>query len=192
MPIVHNILRVQGSSAKTAALFDFISDRRYGRGSLDLNKITPMPPWVYRKPTNLEILKKYKEENCQRGWCLRNWGIEKNILYPEESKKAYDGGSAISFKTPDSDIKELISKLSLIFKDVYIDYLWASEDIGSNVGAVQYKDGKALIEFIPAPGTRAAIEKSLDIIGARASDFGLIYDPSTGNYEYRGDFIDAR
>ena len=45
MPIVQNILHVQGGSAQAAALFDFIADRRYGRGSVDLSRITPMPPW---------------------------------------------------------------------------------------------------------------------------------------------------
>ena len=43
MPIVQNILHVQGGSAQAAALFDFIADRRYGRGSVDLSWITPMP-----------------------------------------------------------------------------------------------------------------------------------------------------
>ena len=83
-------------------------------------------------------------------------------------------------------MRELVRKLSLVFKDLYLDYLWASEDVGSNVGAVQYKDGAALIEFIPTPATRAAIEKSLDILGARAADYGLVYNPASNNYEYKG------
>lgn len=186
MPIIRNILNVQGGGAKSAALFDFIANRKLGRGSIDLNRITPMPPWVYRQPTNLELLKKYGEENCSRGWCLLHWGTSQNVLRPERSARQYDGGSAIRFDAEDSDIRELIRKLSLVFKDLYLDYLWASEDIGSNVGAAQYRDGEALIEFIPTPGTRAAIEKSLDILGARASDYGLIYDPTTSNYVYRG------
>ncbi|WP_066456631.1 hypothetical protein [Anaerotruncus rubiinfantis] len=186
MPIVHNILNIQGGSAQAAALLDYISDRRYGRGSIDLNKITPMPPWVYRKPTNLALLERYGEENCSRGWCLRNWGVDQNILNPKQSAGSYDGGSAIRFESADRDVRDLIEKLSLIFKNNFIDYLWASEDIGSNVGAVQYRDGEPLIEFIPAPGTRAAVEKSLDILGAKASEFGLIYNPATGNYEYKG------
>lgn len=59
MPIVHNILHVQGGSGKAVAFLDFIADRRHGRGSVDFNRITPMPPWVYRQPTNLALLKKY-------------------------------------------------------------------------------------------------------------------------------------
>ena len=187
MPIVRNILNVQGGGAKFAALFDFIADRKLGRGSIDLNRITPMPPWVYRQPTNRALLEKYGEENCSRGWCLAHWGTAQNVLRPERSVKLYDGGSAIRFDTEDRDIRELVRKLSLVFKDLYLDYLWASEDVGTNVGAVQVKDGEALIEFIPTPGTRAAIEKSLDILGARAADYGLVYDPATNNYEYRGE-----
>ena len=191
MPIVHNILKVQGSGAKAAALLDFIADFRYGRGSIDLNCITPMPPWVYRKPTNLALQQKYGEENCAAGWCLTHWGVAQNVLHPERSAAQYDGGSAIRFETADGDIRLLIQKLSLIFQDVFLDYLWASEDVGSNVGAVQYRDGEALIEFIPTPHTRAAIEKSLDILGARAADYGLTFHPETGEYEYKGGGSDA-
>ena len=186
MPTVKNILNVQGGGAKAAALLDFIADRRYGRGSMDFNRITPMPPWVYRQPTNLALLEKYGEGNCARGWCLAHWGTPQNAIRPKKSAGEYDGGSAIRFDTEDRDVRELIHKLSLVFKDLCLDYLWASEDVGTNVGAVQYQDGEAAIEFIPTPGTRAAIEKSLDILGGRAADYGLTFDPVTGNYEYRG------
>ncbi len=192
MPIVQNILHVQGGSAQAAALFDFIADRRYGRGSVDLGRITPMPPWVYRQPTNLELLAKYGEENCSRGWCLQNWGVDQNTLRPQKSAKDYDGRTSVRFQTADRDVRELIRKLSLVFKDLYLDYLWASEDVGSLVGAAQYRDGEALIEFIPAPGSRAAIEKALDILGAKASDFGLVYNPTLGSYEYKGGVANER
>lgn len=56
MPIVQNILHVQGGSAQAAALFDFIADRRYGRGSVDRSRITPMPPWICHQPTNRDLL----------------------------------------------------------------------------------------------------------------------------------------
>ena len=186
MPTVKNILNIQGSQAQTAAILDFIADKRCGRGSIDFNRITPMPPWVYRQPTNLALLEKYGEENCARGWCLANWRTPQNAIRPEKSAREYDGGSAIRFDTEDREVRELIRKLSLIFKDVHLDYLWASEDVGSNVGAAQYRDGEAIIEFIPTPETRAAVEKALDILGGRAADYGLTFDPATGNYEYRG------
>ncbi len=185
MPVIQNILHVQGSSSVAAALLDFIADRRYGRGSVDFNRITPMPPWVYRQPTNQALLEQYGEENCSRGWCLWNWGTAQNALHPELWTSRYDGGTAVRFETEDNDVRGLIQKLSLLFKDVYLDYLWASEDVGSNVGAVQFKDGSALIEFIPKPATRAAVEKSLDILGAKAADYGLVYDPENNSYEYR-------
>ena len=31
-----------------------------------------------------------------------------------------------------------------------------------------------------------AVEKALDILGGRAADYGLTFDPATGNYEYKG------
>ncbi len=186
MPTIRNILNIQGSKAQAAALLDFVSNQQFGWGSIDFNQVTPMPPWVYRQPTNLTLLEKYGEENCARGWCLENWGTPQNALHPERSAKEYDGGTVIHFDTEDQEVRELVRKLSLIFKDVNLDYLWASEDVGSNVGAAQYRDGEAIIEYIPTPGTRAAVEKALDILGGRAADYGLTFDPATGNYEYKG------
>ena len=116
MPTIRNILNVQGSKAQAAALLDFISDQRYGRGSIDFNQVTPMPPWVYRQPTNLALLEKYGEGNCARGWCLENWGTPQNALHPERSAKEYDGGTAIHFDTEDREVRELVRKLSLIFR----------------------------------------------------------------------------
>ena len=75
---------------------------------------------------------------------------------------------------------------SLIIFQCYESNFRIGEDVGSNVGAMQFKDGEILIEFIPAAGSRVAVEKSLDILGARAADFGLVYDANSGNYEYRG------
>ena len=186
MPTVRNILNVQGSKAQAAALLDFVSNQQFGWGSMDFNQVTPMPPWVFRQPTNLALLEKYCEGNCARGWCLENWGTPQNALHPERSAKEYDGGTAIHFDTEDREVRELVRKLSLIFKDIHLDYLWASEDVGSKVGAAQYRDGETIIEYIPTPGTRAAVEKALDILGGRAADYGLTFDPATGNYEYKG------
>ncbi len=41
----------------------------------------------------------------------------------------------------------------------------------------QYRDGEAIIEYILAPGTRAVVEKALDIPGGRAADCSLTNDP---------------
>ena len=118
--------------------------------------------------------------------------MDQNTLRRQKSAREYDGGTSVRFQTADRDVRELIRKLSLVFKDLYLDYLWASEDVGSLVGAAQYRDGEALIEFIPAPGSRAAIEKALDILGAKASNFGLVYNPTLGSYEYKGGVANER
>ena len=51
----------------------------------------------------------------------------------------------------------------------------------------EYEGKRMMAKFaIPTPGSRAAIEKALDILGGKASDYGLVYNPAAGNYEYRG------
>ena len=99
MPTIQNILHIQGGGAKAAALLDFIADRRYGRGSIDFNRITPMPPWVYRQPTNQELLRQYGEENCSRGWCQQNWGTAQNALSDGPSGTTVEKPSASTPRT---------------------------------------------------------------------------------------------
>lgn len=86
----------------------------------------------------------------------------------------YDGGDAIVFDTEDSDVRELIRKLSLVFKDLYIDYLWASEDIGVNMGSVQYRDGRGSHRIHPNTRNKSSNRTLVGILGARALITGLI------------------
>lgn len=150
-----------------------------------------MPPWVYRQPTNLDLLAKYGEENCSRGWCLQNWGVDQNTLRPQKSAREYDGGTSVRFQTADRDVRELIRKLSLVFKDLYLDYLWPAKTWApGGCGAVP--DGEALSNLFLLRGSRAAIEKALDILGAKASVSAWIYNPTLGSYEYKGGVANER
>ena len=83
MPTVRNILNVQGSKAQAAALLDFISDQRYGRGSIDFNQVTPMPPWVYRLPTNLALLESTARETVPVAGAWKTGGHRKTPFTPK-------------------------------------------------------------------------------------------------------------
>ena len=62
--------------------------------------------------------------------------------------------------------------------------------------AIEKYLGSGLIRGI-GPATAKLIvnrfgEKALDILGAKASDFGLVYNPTLGSYEYKGGVANER
>lgn len=153
-----------------------IQDRRWGIGSIDFGAITPIPTWATASDVE------------QREWTKAHWGVAGNTVDPESSARAYDGGSAIEFDTMDSDVRELMRKLSLMLREdrIVVDYLWASSDVGMDCGMLQYRDGELIYEHLPEPGSTGAYELSFDIFGTRASDYGLVLDSSSGSYRYAG------
>ena len=45
---VTNILRVSGNPERVRAMFEAIKDDKIGLGSIDFNKVTPMPENIFR------------------------------------------------------------------------------------------------------------------------------------------------
>ena len=185
MPMVTNILRVQGSMAEAADILASIADAEAGRGSIDFRRITPMPDWVYQGELDSKTLNE-QGENSWLDWCRDNWKIEWNAVDPCMSAALYDGGDMIRFETKDKDVRYLMEKLSRIYGGVYFDYLWANEDVDRGAGACQFKGGLEMVSYTPTPGSKAAYELAFDILHTAPEDHGLIYDDTAGNYVLRG------
>ncbi|WP_024833813.1 hypothetical protein [Ruminiclostridium josui] len=86
----------------------------YGPGTIDLNKITPMPRWVYgSNPKVFGISRadeeKYGEDNTSLGWARKNWGTKWNA-YGQPDKRNSD--NVIFFQTAWNCPHELVKKLS--------------------------------------------------------------------------------
>lgn len=189
MPIIRNYLQVRGaarqalSAAETAAAFHFLQDDAAGIGSVDFNAIEPMPPWIYSGALSPEAEERYGAENCWKQWCLSHWGCARNALFPQRSAEEYDGGNTILFFTEDCDVRQLMGKLSLVFKHLRFDYMWADEETGKSAGLVSFRDGVATPKILPKSYSREAYELAFDTFGTRPEDHGLI--PDTGTYIYR-------
>ena len=152
----------------------------HGPGSINFRTITPMPPWIAENGDAL------REE-----WCRENWGVTGNASGLEESVTTYDGGETIEFDTLRGDVRELMRKLSMMFPrlDLVVDYLWASEDVGKDVGSVQFIKGEQTYEYIPEPGSAAAYEMAFDVFSSRAENHGLVFDDALGTYRYDGKLL---
>ena len=60
---VTNIVRVSGDPEKVRAMFEAIKDDKIGLGSLDFNKVIPMPAHIFRGNLGMAEREKYGKEN---------------------------------------------------------------------------------------------------------------------------------
>ena len=169
-----NILNIQGSDGSVREALLQIMDEKLGVGSIDFNKITPMPRWA-----------KCGSEGMREQWCRENWTVPENAGGLEASVKGYDGGDTIEFDTVGGNVHDLMQKLSVMFPDspdLAFDYLWASEDVGKDGGMMQFTHGELTYEYIPEADSQEAYELAFDIFSTDAAEHGLVFDSGTGTY----------
>lgn len=186
MSKVFNYLRIQGEDNLVQEILTAIADKAAGVGSIDFNAITPEPAWVYRGSVDRESYREHGRENCWNVWRMENWNSLYNSLDPERSVRNYGGRNTIVFYTQHDPVPMLMKKLSMIFPDVYIDYLWGSEDVDQGGGAIQYKAGEETVKLLPESGTRLAYEIAFDALHTTPMEHGLVLDEVTGTYELKG------
>ncbi|MCL2433259.1 MAG: hypothetical protein FWD16_01900 [Clostridia bacterium] len=183
MSIIRNYLQIRGAATDIAAVFSFVQTDTAGVGSIDFNKIEPMPPWVYTGELSPEAEQSYGAENCWKQWCISHWGCPRNAVYPEKSAGEYDGGDTILFFTEGCDVRGLMRKLSLVFKTVRLRYMWSDEEIGKNAGVISFRDGVGYPKILPDAYSREAYELAFDVFGTTPEDHGLV--PDSESYIYR-------
>lgn len=186
MPMVINYLRIQADLERAKEILTAIAEKKQGLGSMDFNAITPEPAWVYQGAVDHAARKEFGPENCWDLWRRKNWNTLYNAAVPKSRARSYGGGNLICFETRDTPVEMLIRKLSLIYPDVYVDYLWGSEDVDQGGGAVQYKAGERMVSILPKPGTRLAYEIAFDVLGTTPIEHGLELDEKMDNYTLKG------
>ena len=141
-------------------------------------------------PQMMELGKQYYENIEKYGsphwydWCTEHWGTKWN---------AYDCSEVVSddrelcFHTAWSAVPEILQKLSEKYPEVSMQYRWADEDIGFNVGEASFKNGRIAEFHVPEPGSRTAFEMSADIMHVELSDFGLFPSEDGQSYAYMPD-----
>lgn len=179
---ITNRLTIIGSPEQISQVLDFIkiekeSDNKvFGPGTIDFNKITPCPKWVFSKNLGKKDEEKYGPENCWYKWNITNWGTKWNA-YGQPDRR--NNPNAIYFQTAWVCQQDLIKKLSWIFPDVEFEIAWADEDLGHNVGIVKFKDGIVIEEYIPDGGSLEAKRLFFEITQDTLEEHDM-----NENYEY--------
>ena len=195
---VTNRMSLSGKDEEIKKLITAIKNDEIGFGSVDFNKIIPMPDHIFRGNIGNEEKKKYGKNNWY-DWSVENWGTKWNAYHAlgqtseeplpyvsaEEYQKAY--GNTLEFQTAWSDVRQVMQKLSEKFPDVTIHYAWADEDTGSNVGKAIYKKGEEVELFIPPDQSKEAYEMAFEAWGIEPAEHCWRYDEDIGNYIYDED-----
>jgi hypothetical protein len=151
--IITNKLIINGEKKEVNKVLDFIkvgkedNSEVYGIGTIDFNKITPMPKWICGAGPNFSGIsnkdeEKYEKENTYLEWAKRNWGTKVNAYnLPNESN--YE--NIIYFETKWTGVPNLIQKISIIFPNVVIDYSFY--DVEDNISTFIFKNTEVLYQF---------------------------------------------
>lgn len=187
---ITNKLTIIGKDERIKDVLDFIKIEKeedveiYGIGTMDFNKITPMPKWVYRGILGEDEIEKYGEENCWKAWAEDNWGTKWNAFGQPDKRNSEN---TLYFETAWNGVPKLISKLSLIFPDVVIEYSYCDEDTGYNVAQYVFKEGKTIGRYVPDGGTKEAYELAFKIHMCNPEDMDYKFNPQTNEYEWIGE-----
>ena len=179
---IKNRLVIKGTNEQIEEVKEFLKPKEKHNGenqeksvAMDFNNITPMPKWVYQGNLGSAEELKYGKENCWFEWCRKNWGTKWNAFRSSESD------NVIEFETAWNGVPELISKLGVIFPDVIFEYLFADEDIGYNVGKIEFKDTIIKNTFLMG-GSKEAYELAFDLWDC-ADEW--VWNKETNKYDYK-------
>ena len=143
---VTNVISFSGDKSRISAMLKEIQNDKHGIGSVDFEKILPMPDTVYNGSLGIHERELYGENNWY-DWRIGNWGTKWNSYGYTENTTFQDG--KIKFLTAWSAPHPILQKLSEMFPDVKMEHEWADEDIGRNCGRYVYYDGERVEEYFP-------------------------------------------
>jgi len=181
--ITNRLTIVSTDNDRIREILEAIQDDERGLGSVDFNKIIPMPENIFRGDLGDKEKALYGKNNWY-DWSLANWDTKWNG-YGYDYLPPYEGGGQVYFQTAWSSPASVIFRLSEMFPDAEFQHAWADEDIGCNVGEIQYQGGEELGRDIPDAHSKEAYEMAADIMDVSLSDYDLYYNEEAGTYKYR-------
>lgn len=144
---------------------DFDTDKEDEMGTIDFNKIIPMPDHIYRGDLGQDEYEKYGKNNWY-DWSIENWGTKWNAYDFEEFYDPFDLGElGVIFNTAWSMPEPIIQKLSEQYPECIFKLYWADEDLGQNLGMIVFQNGKQIELYEPEGGTDEALRFACVIKG---------------------------
>ena len=176
---VVNIVTFECSEEKLKEIMEAIQyddgpDDQKGTGTIDFNKVIPMPDNIFKGNLGPKEREMYGKNNWY-DWSIKNWGTKWNSY---NSTKEDD---KLCFQTAWSSPHPVIKKLSEMFPDVSINHKWADEDIGQNCGEREYFNGEEISCKFPE-NDKEALEFAMETWGYDMEDFNIALNLSENDY----------
>lgn len=176
---VTNNITLSGDRWQVKSLMKKIKSNGSGIGSIDFEKILPLPDNYYSNSDRStgKVICGRKNRN---DWCEANWGTKWNTCgYPSDAKHKF---GELRFYTASKAPHPVIQKLSEMFPRVKIQHEWADENIGANCGRYVYYGGKRIEEFFPK-NRKESLEFAAKVMRVDlAEDYGLYLNATESNY----------
>lgn len=144
---VTNIITYDGDRKQIAEMLEAIKNDELGFGTVDFQKIIPMPDDIYRGNLGRNEKEIYGDKNWY-DWCRANWGTKWNA-YGYQKGFDYSQTDSLWFQTAWSAPHPILQKLSDMFPEIEFRHQWADEDIGYNCGQHRYFGGERTDEYYP-------------------------------------------
>lgn len=141
---------------------------------------------------NLLLGKQYYENVQKYGtptwyeWRNAHWGTKWNAYWCKNYEQDPEVNTEIEFYTAWSDVSGLIQKLSEMFEGVEIDYWWADENIGFNVGYKEYYSGDEILRDIPVGDSKEAYEMAAWLYDLDLYEEGYALSDDESAYKWTG------
>jgi len=130
-----------------------------------------------------ENLKEYKATTWY-DWSINNWGTKWNAY---DCVEVDADSKFLQFNTAWSSVPNILSLLSEEFPEVRMEYKWADEDIGHNVGTAIFYDGELQEYDVPNGGSKEAYELAAEVLDFDLAEWGFALTKDGSTYEYIGE-----
>lgn len=144
---ITNIVEFHGEEQRITQFLNAVKNDEFGVGTIDFEKVIPMPADHYPGPLG----KREQELYGNRNWLdfsLANWGCKGNAYgYPSNSDRITP--DRLFFVSGYSAPHMILEKLSQMYPDIKFSHEWASDDLGMNCGRHEYYGGERIEEYYP-------------------------------------------
>ena len=171
---VQNRIHLDGKSELIQQMLEKIQNQEYGIGTVDFEKILPMPSNV----GDAGVI----------SWRIINWGTKWNAFdydtdvdYSEE----YSQSGVLKFWTAWSAPHPVLEKLAQMFPEIEFVHEWADEDLGRNCGRRVYVQGEEFESYSPET-EKERMEFACSVWGETPESMGYAFVEEAGSYQYVG------
>lgn len=165
-------IKITGDPEAVKRVLNKIKNDEFGIGTIDFEKIIPMPKNIFKGNLGVRERELYGNNNWY-DWSVANWGTKWNA-YGFDPNTDYSKEKELKFLTAWSAPHPVIAKLSEMFPSVKLEHEWADEDIGMNCGRHVYYDGERIEEYYP--------ESEMDRLEFAASVLDIQLEEDCGLY----------